>query len=76
MSPERMRKAYELYNAALERQPAERADLLNQADPELRREVESLLAQQGDGPLNLLASVSQLPDGRSLYASTVHGLSG
>jgi Tol biopolymer transport system component len=52
MNPERFRQVYELYHAALERQPAERAELLAQTDPELRREVESLLGQQGGGLLD------------------------
>jgi hypothetical protein len=42
MPPERWRKIEELYHAALERGPSVLAD----ADPELRREVESLLAQE------------------------------
>jgi eukaryotic-like serine/threonine-protein kinase len=52
MNPKRFRQVYELYHAALERQPAERAELLAQTDPELRREVESLLGQQGGGLLD------------------------
>ena len=52
MNPERFRQVYELYHAALERQPEERAELLAQADPELRREVESLLEQQDGGLLD------------------------
>lgn len=48
MSPERWRKVEHLYNAAVEKSPADRAAFLMQAtegDDELRREVESLLAQ-------------------------------
>src|SRR5580658_1592867 len=45
MSPERWREVEDLYQAVLERTPGERTILLEQADPELRREVESLLAQ-------------------------------
>src|SRR5437868_10475818 len=41
MTPEQLRKVEELYHAA----PAEREALLGAADPEVRREVESLLAQ-------------------------------
>ncbi len=52
MNPERLQQVYELYHAALERQPAERVEFLNHADPELRREVESLLTQHRDGLLN------------------------
>src|SRR5262245_44877283 len=45
MTPERLRKIEEMYHAARALTGAERAALLEQADPELRREVESLLAQ-------------------------------
>jgi serine/threonine protein kinase len=48
MSPERWRQVEQLYHAALEKEGGERAVFLEAAcrnDPELRREVESLLAQ-------------------------------
>jgi serine/threonine protein kinase/tetratricopeptide (TPR) repeat protein len=45
MTPERLRQIEELYHAALE----DRAALSN-ADPDLRQEVESLLAQEGSLP--------------------------
>lgn len=45
MTPERLRQIEELYHAVRERTAAEREALLDQADPELRCEVESLLAQ-------------------------------
>jgi Tol biopolymer transport system component/predicted Ser/Thr protein kinase len=45
MSPERWRQVEDLYHAVLEGAPGERALLLEQADPELRREVQSLLNQ-------------------------------
>ena len=41
----RWHQVEELYHAALECEPGDRAALLAQADPDLRREVESLLAQ-------------------------------
>ena len=44
MTPERFRQIEELYHAAREGSADERVALLSQADPELRREVESLLA--------------------------------
>jgi Tol biopolymer transport system component len=44
MSPEQFRRIEELYHAASEGTPQERAALLAQTDPELRREVESLLS--------------------------------
>jgi eukaryotic-like serine/threonine-protein kinase len=48
MTPERLREIEELYHAAREAPSAERATLLGRADPELRREVQSLLARQDD----------------------------
>lgn len=50
MTPQRWREIEELYHAALDREPAARAALLAGADPELRREVESLLAQASSQP--------------------------
>jgi serine/threonine protein kinase len=47
MGPERLGQVEELYYLARHRTSEERAQLLGQADPELRREVESLLAQNG-----------------------------
>ncbi len=50
MSPERWRRIESLYYAALERDPATRAGFVSESsdgDEELRREVESLLAQDG-----------------------------
>jgi len=44
MTSERWRQIQELYHAALDLAAAERAALLDRADSELRREVESLLA--------------------------------
>jgi len=49
MTPERVRQIEGLYHAARERSPEERAALLAEAEPELRREVESLLAQPSGG---------------------------
>ena len=49
MSPERFREIEELYHAAREGSADERVALLAQADPELCREVKSLLAQAIDG---------------------------
>ena len=45
MTPEHFRQIEELYHATREAAPEERAALLAQADPELRRKVEALLAQ-------------------------------
>ena len=46
MSPERLRQIEELYHAVRESSSDRRDALLGEADPELRREVESLLAQE------------------------------
>ena len=48
MTPERFRQIEELYHAAREATAGERATMLAQADPELRREVESLLVERFD----------------------------
>src|SRR5258706_15404053 len=45
MSPERFRRIEELYHAAREGTPDERAALLAQTDPELRRQLELLLSK-------------------------------
>jgi hypothetical protein len=45
MTPERFRQIEELYHAAREVTADARAALMAQADPELRREVESLLRE-------------------------------
>ena len=49
MTPARVRQIEELYHAAREGTAEERAALLAQADPELRREVESLLIEPAGG---------------------------
>jgi serine/threonine protein kinase len=46
MDSERWRQIEDLFNAVLAREPGQRTALLDQADPEVRREVESLLAQK------------------------------
>jgi tetratricopeptide (TPR) repeat protein len=46
MTPERVRQIEKLYHAAREATDGERAALLAQADPEIRRELESLLAER------------------------------
>jgi len=47
MTPDLLRKIEDLYHAAREASAEERLALLERARPELRREVESLLARQG-----------------------------
>jgi len=49
MTPERFQQIEDLYHAARERTAEERAALLAQIDPEMRREIESLLAQRTAG---------------------------
>ena len=51
MDPERWRNIEKLYESVVERSPAERAALLAQADPDIRAEVEVLLAQPSGGAL-------------------------
>ncbi|WHZ19170.1 MAG: Serine/threonine protein kinase [Rhodanobacteraceae bacterium] len=51
MTPERLQQIEALYHAARERTAAERVALLKHADPDLRREVESLLAQPAESEL-------------------------
>src|SRR5215469_7811258 len=48
MTPEHIQQIEDLYHAVREASLVERAALLDQADPELRREVESLIAHQDD----------------------------
>jgi serine/threonine protein kinase/tetratricopeptide (TPR) repeat protein len=53
MTPERLRQIEDLFHAAREASADERTALLATVDPELRREVESLLARQsGQSPLD------------------------
>ena len=51
MNPERWRQIEELYHAARELTPADRAALLAQTDQELRLEVEAMLAQDASGKM-------------------------
>jgi len=82
--PSRWQQIEELYHAALECTPSQRAPLLAHADPELRREVESLLAQQSGGtPLDhpawegaaslLAATVAALTPGTQLGPYKIQG---
>src|ERR1700691_5646441 len=50
MDPSHWQQIEELYRAALECEPGERAALLAGADPEVRGKVESLLAHGGKPP--------------------------
>src|SRR5450755_1023093 len=84
MTSSRWRQIEELYHAALDCEPGQRASLLERADPELRREVESLLAQESgatplghpawDGAASLLGStVAVLTPGTQLGPYKVEG---
>ena len=83
MTPERFQQIEELYHAARTRTGEERAAMLAGADPELRREVESLLAQPGsarflDRPAaqnatELLDTVTVVTNGASLGPYRIEG---
>ncbi len=64
MSPERFRQIEELYQSAKKVSGGARAALLSQTDPELRREVELLLAQPSGGFLDrpVIENAPQLLD--------------
>ena len=49
MTPERWQQVKSLYHAVLEADPSDRGALLESADPEVRREVESLLSSEDSG---------------------------
>src|ERR1041385_8718070 len=61
MHPEHFQQIEELYHAARERTAEERSALLAQADPEVRREVESLLAQRTGGEFLESAAIENAP---------------
>src|SRR5713101_4449469 len=62
MTPERFQQIEELYHAARERTGDERAALLALTDPELRREIESLLAQPGGGDFLDRPAIQNAPE--------------
>jgi serine/threonine protein kinase len=82
MSPERLREIQELFHAAREAAPENRAALLATADPEVGREVESLLAQRADPLANRpalpsdTATVTPISAGTRLGAHTVESVIG
>jgi len=78
MTPDRLRQIEELFHAARELSAAERAALLARADPELRREIESLLARQSgnlflDRPAVEAATQSLTSTGTSMAVGTCLG---
>src|SRR5271170_4932681 len=73
MTPERFQQIEELYHASRERSADERAALLAKIDPELRREVESLLAQRSGGEFldrPAIQNAPQLPGDSTVTALT------
>src|SRR5216683_4916748 len=62
MTPERFQQIEELYHAARERTGDERAALLALTDPELRREIESLLAHPGGGDFMDRPAIQNAPE--------------
>src|SRR5258708_30258381 len=62
MSPERWREIEQLFDQAADRPAAERAALLDGADPEVRAEVEKLLASDGQGRTMLFDAVAQVEE--------------
>src|SRR5579863_1699761 len=62
MSPERFWRIEELYHAAREGTAEERAALLARADPELRREVESLLTESVGGEFLEQPAIAHAPN--------------
>ena len=62
MTPERFQQIEELYHAARETTAEERAALLAQTDPELRREIESLLAKRTGGDFMDRPAIQNAPD--------------
>ena len=72
MTPERFRQIEELYHAAREGTPDARAALMAQADPELRREVESLLIETPGGEFLDRPAIRNAP--QLLEESTLTGL--
>src|ERR1700679_2793204 len=62
MNPERFRQIEELYHAAREGTPGQRAALLAETDPELRREVELLLSQPSGGEFLDRPAIQNAPD--------------
>ena len=72
MTPERFRQIEELYHAAREGTADARAALMAQADPELRREVESLLIEPAGGEFLDRPAIRNAP--HLLEDSTLTGL--
>src|ERR1700730_3457675 len=72
MTPERFQQIEELYHAARERTADGRAAMLAKVDTELRREVESLLAQRCGGEFLDRPAIQNAPE--LVEDSTLTGL--
>ncbi|HEY7390104.1 MAG TPA: protein kinase [Bryobacteraceae bacterium] len=62
MTPERFRQIEELYHAVREATAGERAALLAQTDPEMRRELESLFAKRTGGEFLERPAIENAPE--------------
>src|SRR5450432_4143269 len=62
MTPERFQQIEELYHAARQGTAEERAALLARTDPELRREIESLLTQRSGGEFLDRPAIQNAPE--------------
>ena len=84
MDSKRFKQIEELYNAAVARKSEDRAALLNPADPEVRREVELMLAQEGslldrpawEGTASLLETANVLTSGKRMGPYEIEHLLG
>ncbi len=72
-TPERFQLIEELYHAARESNSEERLALLSQADPDVRREVESLLAQDSGGEFLERPAIENAPQLLGIHAHRIAG---
>ena len=70
MTPERILEIQELYHAVCEATPADREALLGQADPDLRREVDSLLSARPAGEILERLAIQSAPELLENWAAT------
>jgi len=62
MTPEQLRRIEELYHAVREANPEDRAAILAQTDPELRRELESLFTERSGGEFLQRPAIQNAPE--------------
>jgi hypothetical protein len=62
MTPERFQQIEKLYHEAREKCAEERTALLAQTDPELRREIDSLLVQRPGGEFLDRPAIQNIPE--------------